>query len=250
MQRRETQIGIIASVAFHVLLGGLMIKIAVEVTVEPPPFTTVSLGQVALDRIMSVLGGGPEQGSSEALASPSQRAQVPERRMLEIEEPTISVTREEKLAAQEARAVKGEKRTFVTEQAPMDKRGVPTTSKERKETFEGRRIHVAAVPGGGTEAKGVGAEVQTAFKIEGDIKGREILYKSLPKYPEDLQKEVDITISFSVLPSGRVSTMRAVKKGDTRLENLSMEALKLWKFNALDGDVVQTGKITFIYRLK
>jgi len=250
MRTRETQLGIIASVAFHALLAGLMIKVAVEVYVEPPSFTTVSLGQVPADRILDMLGGWPEQGDGAIRSSPAERAQVPERRMMEIEEPTISVSREEKLAAEAARAVQGEKRTLMVERAPMDRGGVPVPSKERKATFEGRRIQVESVPGQGTDAEGVGGEVQAAFEIEGEVKSREILYKALPKYPEDLQKEVDITISFSVLPSGRVSTMRPTKKGDTRLENLSMTALKLWKFNALDSDIVQTGRITFMYRLK
>ena len=250
MHTRETQIGIIASVAFHALLAALLIKVVVEVYVEPPSFTTVSLGQVPADRILDMLGGWPEQGGSEGRSSPAERAQVPERRMTEIEEPTISVSREEKLAAEAARTVQGEKRAQIVARAPMDRQGVPISSTERKATFEGRRIHVESVPGQGTDAEGIGAEVQTAFKIEGEVKGRKILYKALPKYPEDLQKEVDITISFSVLPSGRVSIMRPVKKGDTRLENLSMEALKIWKFNILPEDVVQTGKITFMYRLK
>ena len=88
------------------------------------------------------------------------------------------------------------------------------------------------------------------YILEGDVSSRKILSKVIPGYPEGVQINARIKISFDVLPSGEVTNLLVVQKADPRLEMTSLNALSKWKFNALLNDVVQKGTITFIYELK
>lgn len=91
------------------------------------------------------------------------------------------------------------------------------------------------------------------FTIEGKAAERTIVSKVIPEYPEDLQKEAIIKIRFTVLPDGRVGQMIPVQKDYPELEDITIQALKQWRFNALPPGAQQTsvqGVITFRYVLR
>jgi len=99
-----------------------------------------------------------------------------------------------------------------------------------------------------------GGTAQTQpYTIEGEAADRTVLKKVIPKYPENLQKEAVVKIRFTVLPDGRVGQMIPVQKDDPRLETITMEALRQWRFNPLSQSTEQRsvqGVITFRYELK
>jgi len=91
------------------------------------------------------------------------------------------------------------------------------------------------------------------FIIEGKAAERTIVSKTIPEYPENLQKEALIKIRFTVLPDGRVGQMIPVQKDYPKLEDITIQALKQWRFNALPPGAPQAsvqGVITFRYVLK
>jgi len=88
------------------------------------------------------------------------------------------------------------------------------------------------------------------YILEGDVSSRQILNKNIPGYPEGIEINARIKISFEVLPSGEITNMVVVQKADPRLEMASLNALSTWRFNAILQNVVQKGTITFIYELK
>ena len=102
-------------------------------------------------------------------------------------------------------------------------------------------------PGAGMETGTIGRDL--GFEIEGEIKGRQVLANPLPSYPEGLNQNAVIRIRIIVLPDGSVSSsgMVPVRKENARLEELTMEKLKLWRFSPLpEGqDDNQTGTVTF-----
>lgn len=76
---------------------------------------------------------------------------------------------------------------------------------------------------------------------------------TLPKYPPGVNKEVDIRLRFSILPDGTIGSVFPLTKGDTRLENAAIQALRQWRFEPLSSSqrkVVQTAVIVFPYRLR
>ena len=92
------------------------------------------------------------------------------------------------------------------------------------------------------------------FEIDwqGEIQ-REVYQQRLPEFPPDVQREAVIKIRFTVLPNGLVGSAIPVQKGDTRLENLTLEAFRTWRFNPLPSYVeqkTQQGVITFRFKLK
>ena len=98
----------------------------------------------------------------------------------------------------------------------------------------------------------LGANQEFEIDWEGEFQ-REVYQKRLPEFPPDVQREAIIKIQFSVLPSGLVGSAVLLQKGDTRLENITLEAFKTWRFSPLPGyveQVNQSGVITFRFKLK
>lgn len=94
---------------------------------------------------------------------------------------------------------------------------------------------------------------QTPYQIEGQAASRAVVHKVIPDYPENLQKQATVKISFTVLPNGQVGEMLPVIKSDALLEKITLDALRQWRFSALSADApqrVERGVITFRYLLK
>jgi len=75
----------------------------------------------------------------------------------------------------------------------------------------------------------------------------------LPVYPQGINKAAVIRLRFKVFPNGTVGEILPLRKGNTMLENIAINALKEWQFNSFEEEaprVMQEGIITFIYRLE
>lgn len=244
------------SIVIHGALVLLMLNIKVLVEVEVPKFYELNLGGVSRDRVEQIMDQTRRAAEAERLKeqgmTPGERVEVPTRKMIEIEEPTISVPNEQRITPNEITR-NAQRQSFEIAAPALD---VPLSDKsiftmDRKESFEGTKITVGEEPGTGMETGTIGDE---PFIIEGEIKGREIISNPLPEYPAGLNKNASIKIRFNVLPDGSVSSsgMVPVRKEDAVLEDLTMKTLKLWRFSPLPkGDTrTQTGIITFIYKVE
>ena len=104
----------------------------------------------------------------------------------------------------------------------------------------------------GSQKVDINVDRQFEIDWQGEIK-REIYQKRLPEFPPEVQQEATIKIQFSILPNGLVGSAVILQKGDTRLENLTLEAFKTWRFNPLPDYVdpaPQSGIISFHFKLK
>jgi TonB family protein len=104
----------------------------------------------------------------------------------------------------------------------------------------------------GTQKIQIKSNQQFEIDWEGEIR-REIYQKNLPEFPPEVQRGATIKIQFTVLPNGLVGSAVLLQKGDTRLENLTLETFKTWRFNPLPEyveQVPQTGIITFHFKLR
>jgi protein TonB len=92
------------------------------------------------------------------------------------------------------------------------------------------------------------------YGIDWGGKGNRKIYSySLPSYPEGVDKEIDIKLSFTILPDGTVGQIRPLTKADTRLEDAAINSLRQWRFEALSPLMKQTEQgavIVFPYRLR
>jgi outer membrane biosynthesis protein TonB len=248
---------VLASLVLHGLLGVLLLKICVQVHPKAPEFVELNLGRVTsaglsefVDPVAphALTPSAPEK----ALGGTPKRVEIPKRRMIEIEEPAISVSEEERMARKRLTREEDEKRMPIPEKKRLYLRKQEAFPAMGEKKHFDRKMDIGIVPGSGRETTQVGADVEAAFTIEGEVKNREILSKVLPD-PTEVHREAVIRIWFTVRPDGMVGATKPVRKGDTHLENLALAALKQWRFHALNPEqkqVIQTGEITFTYTLK
>ena len=108
-----------------------------------------------------------------------------------------------------------------------------------------RRVAEAAAAG---ERKGV--------EIEGPLADRKVKAYSVPTFPEWARSqgilEAEVAIRFNVNAEGLVLPDMRVERtsGYGRLDKLSMESLKSWRFAPAPGAGVQWGVITFRFVLE
>ena len=79
---------------------------------------------------------------------------------------------------------------------------------------------------------------------------RVVLHKPLPKFPSGVNTNATLKFKFTVLPDGTVGRIIPLQKADPVLETAALNALRQWRFNALNKDVVMEGIIplTFVLR--
>jgi TonB family protein len=117
--------------------------------------------------------------------------------------------------------------------------GTATTSPRR------RRSQVGAAGGSGKS---------TGYSIEWAGSGsRRLLSGRIPSYPEGTNKEMPVTLRFTVLPDGSVASVLPVVKSDMILEREATAALRTWRFDPLPPQFAQDpqqGTVTFIFKLE
>ncbi len=129
------------------------------------------------------------------------------------------------------------------------------TKKEGKEGGSG--VDDFGTKDGELDGRGLGSRGSGTGKGMGfgDIEwggggNRVVLQKHLPKFPEGVKTSAHIKIRFTVLPDGTVGKIIPLQKADPRLEKAAMDALRKWRFNALNSDVEMVGTIPLSFVLK
>jgi len=195
----------------------------------------------------------PEAGSA---APPKQEAtappvNIPRRRMLEEEEPELTKRTTGKLSPT-ADAVKPTPRQDVYDAEAMRKQVAERAASQKEFAQPGGRSLDGA--GASAPASNVGGpSAKTPYTIEGDAARRSVINQVLPEYPPGLNQEAVVKIRFWVLPDGHIGSMIPVRKGNPVLDQVTMRAMRQWRFNALPETAEQKnaeGVITFVYKLR
>jgi Gram-negative bacterial tonB protein. len=108
--------------------------------------------------------------------------------------------------------------------------------------------------GGQSQGNKLGGSGTFGYDIDWGGKGKRKIYSySKPDYPEGVRKEADIRLRFTILPDGTVGSIIPLTKADTKLENVAINSLRQWRFEALSKNqkqVEQIAIIVFPYRLQ
>jgi len=91
------------------------------------------------------------------------------------------------------------------------------------------------------------------YIIEGELSKRRVISKVIPLYPEGYNVETDVKVEIWVSPDGRVERLALLKKGGNIFDQITLDALKEWRFERLTPNLpqeTQRGVVTFMYRLK
>lgn len=278
--------GLLASLLFHLALLLLFLITTIGLDAVPPQFAEVTLisgspgGQetrstpvlqqpspvrsgdvVRATRPKQVSTQNPAKQTSPKSAStrtetvpkvttqPARSSPIvpPKRRAIEEEEPVISRQEQGKLTPGAAASLPG---TPGSGTASSSQGGAPVQTASESEAGGASQGRGGMGTGTGQTS---GAGSGQPFTIEGDAAQRLIVKQVIPDYPEDLQREAVLKFRFTVLPDGRITSLIPMRKGDPTLEELTISALRQWRFNPLPPQMEQKnvqGIITFRYELQ
>jgi TonB family protein len=259
---------VLLSVAFHIVLMLLFLLFRSGLDFPDQEFAEIGFVAASTSRAYrpspaqnsTPAKSETPQGQQEAPApppstQPKQEAKappvnLPKRRMMEDEDPDLRKRDSGKLTpAQENSKVTP--RDDVYDSDSMQKQVAERASrgKDFSQPSQSRDTGASSSP-----ASDVGVDSKNQpYTLEGDASKRTIVNQVLPEYPPGLQREAVVKIRFWVLPDGRVGAMIPVQKGDPQLEEITMKAIRQWRFNSLPPGEEQEnvqGVITFVYKLQ
>ena len=219
------------SLLFHIIMLLFFMMINLSLDYEPSDYVELSFGV------------STKQGSSGSEGNQIDKVEEVAKQEKE------NLTEDKNKEVKEVKLPSAENTSDENVIKPADKEKEISINNEEKNT-EQNRSNVNTT-GTGNDAKGKGS---FGFDIDWGGKGiRKIYYFKLPKYPEGVQKEVDVKLQFTILPDGTIGTIIPKIKADTRLENAAINSLRKWRFEALDPSqkqVEQSAVIIFPYRLQ
>ena len=255
---------VLLSVAFHVVL--LVLFLLMHSGLDLPDTEFAEIGFVSASSTRAYRPA--TQKAAPAKAQPAAQMQesapppapkieakappvnIPKRRMLEDEQPQLTKRTPGKLSP------------TVDVAKPTPREDVYDAESMRKLMAERSASGKDFASPGGESPDGRDAATPTGepaaasgmpYTIEGDAAKRSIVNQVLPEYPPGLQNEAVVKIRFWVLPDGRIGNMLPLRKGDPVLDQLTIRAMRQWRFNAISNDAEKKnaeGVITFVYKLK
>ena len=250
----------VLSVIIHLVLFIIFFLFQVSTKLDIPEFVEVSFtrGNVAkaatrpkpiTTQPAQPKPSQPVEETKEEETTIKEKIQLPQRRMLEDEQPDLNIKRGEKKLPTSQIPTQTPNRTT---QNPTRDRFVPEAERGQKEVVDPGQVSQTdkLIPDASQSGK---PGLAQSFEIEGKAAERKILNKNLPAYPEGYGKEGTIRIRFTILPNGMVGETIPVLKTDAVLEQHAMTALKKWRFNPVPQSAAQErveGIITFRYKLK
>jgi len=255
----EKVVSVTGTVFIHLLLVLLFLLIQIDFRPVLEEFAEVTFAGGFLAPAREQEPALPETPPTESEASEEisqpipEEIELPERRQLDLDEQEII---EKVQPDPEKLMTPGNIMKKVPTNAPplpQTESAGPAFTRQEKEVERGifqKQLDEKLLQG--TQKIQIDANREFEIDWEGEMV-REIYQKRLPEFPPDVQREAIIKIQFSVIPSGLVGSAVLLQKGDTRLENLTLEAFKTWRFNPLPeyvAQVTQSGIITFRFKLK
>ncbi len=256
----EKIVSVTGTIFIHLILLSLFFLIHINFRPVMEEFTELTLSggfQAPVSEQPSPLDtpemSEPETPQEEASQSLPEQIELPERRQLELNEQEIL----DKVQPSPEKQFNPGQFTKKNRAPALPSSGkttsTPSFTRQEKGVEKGlfnKQLDEKLLNG----AQKVPISTERPFKIDwsGDIE-REIYQKTMPQFPPDVQREATIKIRFTVLPNGLVGSAVLMQKGDTKLENATLEAFKSWRFNPLPAyvkQVSQTGVITFHFELK
>ncbi len=268
-QPKYMQIGWAVSVALHLLLAVIFLLLVLPVkpfmeefaelyfqTMPAPPKLQKKTPPITpAAKTKPETREDPKEQVVPRTADRGARVKLPQRRNFREDEMEIPISESTRLqeppkpdAAEATRKVSmptAEETGRALPDVPVGEREIPSVDKLLTPGQRPAGPGVSTTPLTGTSRQ--------PFEILWEGPSREILSGPLPEYPPDVSREVRIRLEFQVLPDGSVGMITPITKGETTLENLAIETLRIWRFSPLDLSQPQGNQsavITFVFTLK
>ncbi len=259
-EKREYR-GYIASLIFHIILGIIFLNIYIDLSPQMPEFfeltfTTVTRGKT-VDRVYVPPPPRVSEPAGEKVRIVEKKdvVELPKRKMVDVTEPEISVTKKEKVFVDDSPTRLKDKTEVGKKPERKSQEKILDILSPESKVSEISEVPVSENVQSDTLAKDAGVNISAlqSYTIEWGGSPREKIRGNLPTYPKGIYKTAIIRLRFNVFPNGTVGEIIPLQKGSTILENNAINALKEWLFNPLENNapqVIQEGIIAFIYKLE
>lgn len=251
----NSRAAIFASVAFHVVVLFILagVKVGIDFTIPEFIEITFASGNDESFTLTPSIDARPIEQAIENLSEQlSEVVQLPTRKMQENEAPLLKIIDNSKqIPAEEILPMPtiGQK-TIEPEKNDDRKLAQIPGAKEIAVPRDDRSLDQKVIP---DQSEAAAITGESPYHIEGQAAKRAVIYRVIPEYPADLQKEAIIKISFTVVANGQIGDMIPIIKSDATLERITLDALRQWRFNPLpayEPQQIDNGIITFRYLLK
>jgi TonB family protein len=237
---------------FSLGLHFLLLLFLLAYKIELPPFildfTPVNFAPLGEQ-------GVGEEGTLQALHAGTPMVELPRRPMLDETSPLLQlpdrarppveavIPDERPVDRLSDMARPGKRLTLPSDLSGLSSRPAAAPLPVESSWLEGERQQAMSAKLTGDEVFSINWEGTARQKISGD----------LPLFPPGLKRDATIQLSFNVAADGTVTLAVPITKGLPELEKASLDAIRKWRFNALDpstSQTIQKGEITFHYKLK
>jgi len=259
-EKREYR-GYIVSSVFHILLALVFLKVSIDISPQLPEFFELTFTTVTAGEIEGKVYTPPPPRTSKPTGVKTtsvkmkEVVELPKRRTVDVKEPEIPVAGKEKIFANESPIRLGDKIEIGGEPERETPENILSLFGEVTEDFDIENVSISEKFQADTISRETGMNVSAvqSYTIEWVGGQREKLRGNLPVYPQGINKTAVIRLRFRVFPNGTVGEILPLRKGNTILENIAINALKEWQFNSFEEaapQVMQEGIITFVYKLE
>lgn len=243
-----SRIGWLCSILLHALLAIFLITQTLELKPFDLDFTPVEFASL---RALEPAG----EESIDRKGGTQPRVDLPKRPMLEEASPLL------KLPAANRQEVVAQNRTGKPDLSNLETLN-PGSRIDLKPLAAGPRerapinplpLNDQALYGSRTDAATDHIAAENIFTITWDGPSRVKTAGTPPEFPPGVNREAIVRLKLMVAPDGSITSISPLTKGDQELERVSIEALRSWRFNALDRSLAQKnqgGVITFIFKLE
>ena len=253
--------GYIFSIIFHLILALICLGVSVDLSTKTPEFIDITFTAVivAKSNVKDYKPPPPKiskpAGKKSTTIKKKEIVELPKRKMSDITESEIFVSIKEKIITNEFPLRLGDKLEISGEpERESDDKILNLLDQAIKDVDIENIIRSEDMDAeSNMQIAGTNVSDVQDYKIEWVGGQREKLRGNVPAYPEGIRETAIIRLKFEVFPNGTIGDIIPLQKGNTMLENNSINTLKKWQFNPLEKaapQVIQEGIIAFVYRLE
>lgn len=261
MNKKREYRGYIVSLIFHVVLGIIFLNVYIDLSPQMPEFFELTFTEITRGKTVDEVYIPPPSkvlepaGEKVKIIEKKDVVELPKRKMVDVTEPEISVTKKEKIFVDDSPTRLKDKTEAGKQPERKSQEKILDILNPESKVSEISEIPISENVQTDTSTKEAGVNISStrSYTIEWAGSPREKIRGNLPTYPKGIYKTAVIRLRFNVFPNGTVGEIMPLQKGSTILENNAINALKEWLFNPLEKNapqVLQEGIITFIYKLE
>jgi len=241
------RIGLATSLVGHGLLALILLLVTLDIKPFQLEFTMISFSAAG--------AGEPAAGVFREFRGEEPLIELPRRPMLEETSALLKLPEETRETVEPALPQERLSLTDVAKVAPRSRGLLTAITSDKRERADIKPLEVGneLMEAGPPDLLGQSLTGDEMFSVSWEGTPRTKISGELPKFPAGVERGAKVNISFTVAPDGAVVFVAPAAKGLPQMEKAAMDALRGWRFNALEksqSQVNQKGVAIFVFQLR